>query len=143
MLKLIHVMGMKKSLKNQYQNASNKPKELIFIICTLKMHKAGFLGSMNNVTRSQETIFWNWDAVMVLYGQKTFLLYLLIYISHFQIFLKGCCVIPAGVSVQKIPALILILLIVVIFHMKITALTWFSPTMYFSTVMILLRYAER
>ena len=95
MLKLIHLTGMEKSMKNQYQNASNISARIqLHNKYSTNTHKAGFTGSLINATWQNIRPFLSLAAVMVLYGLKIKKKFQNSSMSFFQIFQKECFVIP-------------------------------------------------
>ena len=87
MLNLIHLTGMEKSMKNQYQNASN-------ISARIQLHKAGFRGFLNNAIWKIIQMSLRLAAVMVLYGLRIRKRFQNSSMLFSQIFQKECFVIP-------------------------------------------------
>ena len=88
MLNLIHLTGMEKSMKNQYQNASS------FTVSTAQINKAGFRGFLNNAIWKIIQMSLRLAAVMVLYGLRKRKRFQNSFMLFSQIFQKECFVIP-------------------------------------------------
>ena len=88
MLNLIHLTGMEKSMKNQYQNASS------FTVSTAQINKAGFRGFLNNAIWKIIQMSLRLAAVMVLYGLRIRKRFQNSSMLFSQIFQKECFVIP-------------------------------------------------
>ena len=72
MLNLIHLTGMEKSLKNQYQNATNISSRINLHSLIHKTNRAGFHGFFSSATLNRDFVSWNWAAVTGLCGLKIF-----------------------------------------------------------------------
>ena len=116
MLHLIHLTGMEKSLKTQYQNASN-------ISARIRLHEM----YSQNQTGWFPWIYHNCkiteSAVGTVHsGMKIWQNFLKIFPQSYPIFQKACCVMSEGVS-AVIPAFLFRHLTATGFHLSQTALT--------------------
>lgn len=94
MLNLIHLTGMEKSMKNQYQNAQIFPHASSFTVSTAQINKAGFRGFLNNAIWKIIQMSLRLAAVMVLYGLRIRKRFQNSSMLFSQIFQKECFVIP-------------------------------------------------
>lgn len=105
MLNLIHLTGMEKSLKNQYQNATNISSRINLHSLYSQNKQGWFPGSLSNAGSHPVFVFWSWAAGTERYGPTTFPFCRRISPSHFPIFPAVCSVMPDEPSVPRIPGL--------------------------------------
>lgn len=122
MLHLIHLTGMEKSLKTQYQNASNISAVSVCMKCIPKTRRGGFHGFTTTVKSQTVCAFWKSAVGTVHSGMKIWQNFLKIFPQSYPIFQKACCVMSEGVS-AVIPAFLFRHLTATGFHLSQTALT--------------------
>ena len=105
MLNLIHLTGMEKSLKNQYQNATNISSRINLHSLYSQNNRDGFPGSLSSAGSHPVFVFWSWAAETERYGPTTFPFCRRISPSHFPIFPAVCSAMPDEPSVPRIPGL--------------------------------------
>ena len=105
MLNLIHLTGMEKSLKNQYQNATNISSRINLHSLYSQNKQGWFPGSLSNAGSHPVFVFWSWAAGTERYGPTIFPFCRRISPSHFPIFPAVCSAMPDEPSVPRIPGL--------------------------------------
>ena len=122
MLDLIHLTGMEKSMKNQYQNATN-------IAARIKLHslysinKEGWFPWIYSQCHLQSGMnVWNWDVGTVLYGNKTSLCFLRTSTLPSPTSPTGCCAMQDVHWEPEIPGFLSLLLTVKRFRQLLKAM---------------------
>ena len=138
MLDLIHLTGMEKSMKNQYQNASNISSRI-----NLKINRDGFHGFMSSVRFIRGCVSLNLDAATVFCGHRIFPASPVKFPLLFLTFHPECFVMPDVLSDAKTAVFPSRHLTVQEFLMKTEALIWSLQTMCFFTVKISQLYAAK